>query len=181
MALLLVLSALFALGAAYRIYIGDIAGFIIGLCISAFIALVYFFISYQKKKAEQFKEWLTQNVCSIYSGEAMYNGSKIHLGTKVTQYLFCFSLIVFSVRIPSRYYIKASLSSVLNNIAYTLCTLILGWWGLPWGPIYTLQAVFRNIFGGIKSTVKDLIPEYELEFAKKAYENTHRESNFHTH
>lgn len=40
---------------------------------------------------------------------------------------------------------------------------------------------FRNIFGGIKSTVKDLIPEYELEFAKKAYENTHRESNFHTH
>jgi hypothetical protein len=27
-------------------------------------------------------------------------------------------------------------------------TWILGWWGLPWGPIYSIQALFRNLMGG---------------------------------
>ncbi len=27
-------------------------------------------------------------------------------------------------------------------------TWIFGWWGFPWGPIYSLQAIFTNMFGG---------------------------------
>lgn len=27
-------------------------------------------------------------------------------------------------------------------------TWILGWWGLPWGPIYSIQALFKNLMGG---------------------------------
>lgn len=30
----------------------------------------------------------------------------------------------------------------------TLITWALGWWGIPWGPIYTLQAIFTNLVGG---------------------------------
>ena len=26
---------------------------------------------------------------------------------------------------------------------------LLGWWGFPWGPIYTVQALFTNMFGGV--------------------------------
>lgn len=30
----------------------------------------------------------------------------------------------------------------------TAITWLLGWWGFPWGPIYSLQAIFTNMFGG---------------------------------
>jgi hypothetical protein len=30
----------------------------------------------------------------------------------------------------------------------TAITWVLGWWGIPWGPIYSLQAIFTNMFGG---------------------------------
>lgn len=30
----------------------------------------------------------------------------------------------------------------------TAVTWVLGWWGIPWGPIYSLQAIFTNMFGG---------------------------------
>lgn len=30
----------------------------------------------------------------------------------------------------------------------TAITWLLGWWGIPWGPIYSLQAIFTNMLGG---------------------------------
>ena len=30
----------------------------------------------------------------------------------------------------------------------SLRTWLLGWWGIPWGPIYSGQAIFSNMFGG---------------------------------
>jgi hypothetical protein len=30
----------------------------------------------------------------------------------------------------------------------TAITWLLGWWGIPWGPIYSIQAIFSNMFGG---------------------------------
>ena len=32
-------------------------------------------------------------------------------------------------------------------LGYSLVTLVLGWWGFPWGPIRTLQALFHNATG----------------------------------
>ena len=31
---------------------------------------------------------------------------------------------------------------------YTFLSAIFGWWGIPWGPMYTLQAIGRNSAGG---------------------------------
>ncbi|MEW6325098.1 MAG: J domain-containing protein [Nitrospirota bacterium] len=30
----------------------------------------------------------------------------------------------------------------------TIITWLLGWWGVPWGPIYSIHAIFNNLFGG---------------------------------
>lgn len=30
----------------------------------------------------------------------------------------------------------------------TVVTWVLGWWGIPWGPIYSIQAIFNNLIGG---------------------------------
>jgi hypothetical protein len=32
----------------------------------------------------------------------------------------------------------------------TLVTWLLGWWGIPWGPVYTVQALVQNLLGGTK-------------------------------
>jgi ATP-dependent phosphoenolpyruvate carboxykinase len=36
---------------------------------------------------------------------------------------------------------------------------LLGWWGIPWGPIYTIAAVVTNIRGGKDVTAEILQPE----------------------
>lgn len=39
---------------------------------------------------------------------------------------------------------------------YQLVTLLFGWWGLPWGPVCTLVALWNNLNGGQRL---DLPPE----------------------
>lgn len=33
-------------------------------------------------------------------------------------------------------------------LPYTLITLVLGWWGIPWGPIYSIMSIVENSSGG---------------------------------
>lgn len=35
-----------------------------------------------------------------------------------------------------------------KGLQASLVTWLLGWWGLPWGPIYTAESLLRNLFGG---------------------------------
>lgn len=35
-----------------------------------------------------------------------------------------------------------------EGLKWTLVSALFGWWGFPWGPIYTLQAIGRNSAGG---------------------------------
>ena len=40
-----------------------------------------------------------------------------------------------------------------KGLPYTLISLLAGWWGIPWGPIWTVMTVVQNFAGG-----KDLTP-----------------------
>ena len=35
-------------------------------------------------------------------------------------------------------------------------SLLLGWWGIPWGPIWTIGTVFKNLTGGVDVTANVL-------------------------
>lgn len=39
-----------------------------------------------------------------------------------------------------------------NACRASLKTWLLGWWGLPWGPVYSIQAIFWNMRGGEQPT-----------------------------
>jgi hypothetical protein len=41
-------------------------------------------------------------------------------------------------------------------LPFTLLSLVLGWWGIPWGPIYTIQSVVINFQGG-KDVTKEVL------------------------
>jgi hypothetical protein len=36
----------------------------------------------------------------------------------------------------------------VRGLPYTVTSLLLGWWGIPWGPIRTIQALVTNFSGG---------------------------------
>jgi hypothetical protein len=73
----------------------------------------------------------------------------VRRGGRFVIYLYCISLLVVTFRRPSAVvYVPAGQSAFFKGLPYTLLSLIGGWWGLPWGPIRTLEAVFTNIGGG---------------------------------
>jgi len=54
------------------------------------------------------------------------------------------------------YFIRSGESSIKYGLIYTLISLLLGWWGFPWGPIYTIGAVAKNCSGGRDVTAQIL-------------------------
>lgn len=90
---------------------------------------------------KDFKKWLAENKYGNY------NGVEITPASKLVRYTFVVSLAVITHRSESRYYFedmeksKASMAKLFS----TLGTLLFGWWGLPWGPIWTIKAVIDNM------------------------------------
>lgn len=75
--------------------------------------------------------------------------AELSRGGKFVVFQYCISIVLMTFRRQSDiHFIKAGESTVGKSIGYTLLTLVLGWWGFPWGPIYTIGALIKNIGGG---------------------------------
>jgi hypothetical protein len=46
------------------------------------------------------------------------------------------------------YYIAPGESGVSKGVSFTIISVLLGWWGIPWGPIYTIRSIVNNFSGG---------------------------------
>jgi hypothetical protein len=70
-------------------------------------------------------------------------------GGRRVVYEYCISCVFLTLRRTSRVHVlRPGESGVLRGLPYTFLSLLLGWWGVPWGLIYTTQAVWRNLAGG---------------------------------
>ena len=70
-------------------------------------------------------------------------------GAKFVVFSYCISVIILSFKRGSDvYFIKAGESTIKHSIGYTVLTVFLGWWGIPWGPIYSIGALYSNFTGG---------------------------------
>ena len=70
-------------------------------------------------------------------------------GGRFVVYKYCMSFIVITLTQGSGiYFIRPGESAVLRGLPYTLLSLVLGWWGFPFGPIFTLVCFFTNFAGG---------------------------------
>jgi hypothetical protein len=81
-------------------------------------------------------------------------------GGRFVLYEYCVSLGVVTCRRPSAvYFLPAQSFGLLRGLPYTLLSLLLGWWGIPWGLIYTPLAVATNLAGGrdVTATVRALL------------------------
>jgi hypothetical protein len=80
---------------------------------------------------------------------------ELQRGGKFVIYQYCISIVVISFKRSSDiYFIKADESRVKKGLLYSSISLICGWWGIPWGPIYSISTMLNNFRGG-----KDVTPE----------------------
>jgi hypothetical protein len=74
---------------------------------------------------------------------------EIQQGGKFVLYQYCVSLLVITLKRPSNiYFIAPGQSAVVKGLPWTLLTVLAGWWGIPWGPIYSVQCLIVNLKGG---------------------------------
>ena len=75
--------------------------------------------------------------------------AEIRAGAKFVVYMYTISVLVMTFRRGSDvHFIRAGESAVTRGLFYTALTLLLGWWGIPWGPIYSIQSLVTNLGGG---------------------------------
>ena len=84
--------------------------------------------------------------------EGMKHGEldfEIQRGAKFVLFQYCISVIVLTFRRPSDiYFLRQGENAVVKGLPFTFLSLVAGWWGIPWGPIYTVQSVYNNSRGG---------------------------------
>ncbi|MFN8286414.1 MAG: hypothetical protein U0V74_06665 [Chitinophagales bacterium] len=88
---------------------------------------------------------------------------EIDRGGRFVMYQYTISILVMTFKRPTDiYFIKGSESGVVKGLPYALITLFLGWWGIPWGPIYSIGSLYTNLSGGKDLTdavVNDLVAQ----------------------
>ncbi|MCS6849908.1 MAG: hypothetical protein NZ700_01920 [Gemmataceae bacterium] len=74
-------------------------------------------------------------------------------GGRFVVYEYCISLVCLSLRRPSAvYFVRNDLAAWLQGLPYALVTFLAGWWGIPWGLIYTPLALATDLTGGVDVT-----------------------------
>jgi hypothetical protein len=77
-------------------------------------------------------------------------------GAKFVIYQYAISIVILSFKQGSDiYFVRSNESAVMKGLPYTLLTLAAGWWGIPFGPIFSLMALFNNLKGG-KDVTKEV-------------------------
>ena len=74
-------------------------------------------------------------------------------GAKFVYYSYTISLLIISFKRTSNVFmIPAGESATNKGLPYNVLSLVFGWWGLPYGPIYTINSIRSNLKGGVDVT-----------------------------
>lgn len=80
---------------------------------------------------------------------------ELQKGGRFVVYQYCVSVLILTFKRSSDiYFIRADESALNKGLVYVLISLVAGWWGIPWGPIWTITALITNLKGG-----KDVTPQ----------------------
>lgn len=111
----------------------------------------------KKRSTTPFLAWLERSQSAIKAGGAKYQGQVLTLDTIMVQYVGVVSLVFVTVEAPTNHYILGSARANRMRVVSTVISGSLGWWGIPWGLIYTPRAIKSNLNGGNQATVSELL------------------------
>ena len=96
---------------------------------------------------------------------------EVERGGRFVIYQTVMSFVVVTLRHPTAiHFIRSGQGRVGPGIGYTLQTLLLGWWGIPWGLIYTPMVLITNLCGGkdvTEAVVSDMLEKIRRQTAKQ--------------
>lgn len=70
-------------------------------------------------------------------------------GGRFVYFIYTVSLIIVTFKRTSDvYFVRAGESSKARGLRFTLISALFGWWGIPYGPKYTLECIRTNQRGG---------------------------------
>ena len=82
---------------------------------------------------------------------------EVRAGARFVIFQYCFSIIVMTFkRGSSIHFIRSDQNAFARGAPFSLISLILGWWGIPWGPIWTISTIVTNCRGGRDVTAEVL-------------------------
>jgi len=93
-------------------------------------------------------------------------------GGRFVYFAYTISLIIVTFRdVSGVYLIRSGENSAGKSFLFTIVSFLIGWWGVPWGPKYTMQAIWTNLKGGkdVTDEVMDVVNGYLL------FEETNKE------
>ncbi len=74
---------------------------------------------------------------------------ELRKGAKFVVFQYAISLVLMTFRRSSDiHFIRAGEKTLGKSIGFSVLTFVMGWWGIPWGPIYSIGALFTNFTGG---------------------------------
>jgi hypothetical protein len=74
---------------------------------------------------------------------------QVRQGAKFLVFGYCMSFLVITLRRSSDVtFVRAGQSAFAASLPYTVLSLFLGWWGFPWGLVYTPMVLIENLSGG---------------------------------
>jgi hypothetical protein len=77
----------------------------------------------------------------------LYKG--LNEGAKFVIYGYCVSILALTFRLISPpHFIRPGERISKYRLRYNVLSLIFGWWGFPWGPIYTVDMIKINFKNG---------------------------------
>jgi hypothetical protein len=112
----------------------------------------------------QWKHFMSKvrNLENLSLTEVNYELSK---GAKFVIYEYCMSFVVVTVtRKSDIYFIRSNKSSLKYSLGFSLISLLLGWWGIPWGPINTIVSLGVNGGGG-RDITKEIVTHFNRQFS----------------
>ena len=70
-------------------------------------------------------------------------------GARFVVYQYCISIVILTFKRTSDvYFVRPKGNAALLGLGFSILSFFLGWWGIPWGPIYTIEALWVNFRGG---------------------------------
>jgi hypothetical protein len=82
--------------------------------------------------------------------------SEAAAGDRLVFYEYCISLIFISLRRPTTIVrLQPGQRGWIHGLPYTILSLLLGWWCIPWGFIYTPLCLWTNLSGGREITAEE--------------------------
>ena len=138
-------------------------GVVIVMCLWALAGAVgtlfWFFRQFQHAAANAcFTAWLKANAEKIHNNEPVYYRCKrITLKTVLVRHHLVCSAVVFSGRTTTRWLVYGQEPRRRHAWGASLYSFWNGWWGLPFGLIWTPIAIVKNLSAGSTLLVEDLL------------------------